>query len=106
MPILRVDLQRVAGAPGDVREVAEERALVPLFNVGVRARPGFDAVEEVPVVRGVVEGPRAAVDLLAVRIVNLVPRSIQNQRPLLAVKRNPEAGPLEPALVPAVAFVG
>src|SRR5262249_29570973 len=44
---LAVEVQRAAQAQGDVAQVTQTRALVPLLDVGVRAAAAADAVEEV-----------------------------------------------------------
>src|SRR5262245_11872890 len=48
---LGVEVQHPADAQGDVAEVAQPRALVPLLDVGVGALAALDAVEEVAEVR-------------------------------------------------------
>ena len=57
-----IELQRASDASGDVAEVTKAGRKVTDFNVGIRACAGFDAFEEVAVMRGSIG---AAAHLLA-----------------------------------------
>src|SRR5205085_2255840 len=104
---LRVDIQRVAGAVGDVAEMAEQRALHALFDLGVRTLAGADAVQEVLLVGRIAGGACSSGELLAVGIQNPVASAFgADHGALVAVERAAEHGILEPALVPAPPFPG
>src|SRR5262245_9772959 len=67
---LRVALQRSASAIGDVPQVAQQRGLVPLFDLAVQLGPRTDRVEEVADMDRVAAGDGGLLHFLALRIVN------------------------------------
>src|SRR5262249_9479854 len=85
--VLRVPAQGAADAVGDVAEVAKQRALVAVLDVGVGALAALDAIEEIPQV-----GPLRVDPLVgSLGPVDHAPALFaENQRPLFPIEDDAE----------------
>src|SRR5262245_22347826 len=92
--VFGVTLQGSPGPVGDVAQMAQERALVPLLDLAVDLLippVGRQPVAEVSVLPRL--GRRELLDLLALHVVDRVPAVLEYQAPLLAVEDHVEGRP-------------
>src|SRR5438477_5581999 len=99
-----VKVERAARSPGDVAEVAPERALDTLLDLRVRFSAVADAVEEVGKVRGVVAAALEGGKFLAIEVIDLAAVAGKDQITLVAVKIDPEPLALKTARVTTATF--
>src|SRR5438128_5240389 len=96
---LGVEAERVAGAEGDVAEVAEARTLVSFLDVGVGSSAVANAVEEVLQVSAVhghlLRGVIARADRIAGGVADLPSLPVEGQDAVLTVQRHAPRLPLE-----------
>src|SRR2546423_10162693 len=96
----------MAGAERYVAQVAHQGALVALLDVRVGPVAAAHALQEVQLVRLVAAGAVVARQLLPVHPQDAVAAVVYQHGPLVAVERDAELRPLEPARVPAPSLPG
>src|SRR6266545_3788348 len=94
---LRFEVERAAGAPGDVSQVTPECALDPFLNLRVQLAAVADAVDEVREMTGVVPLAFDRGNLLAVEVINFIAVAGDDEIALVTVKTDSETFAFEPA---------
>jgi rhamnose transport system permease protein len=103
----RIEIHGMARAVGDVSQLAQERAFVTFFDVGIWPAAGTDAIEKIPQMRVVaVEALAFGGELLAGGVEDLVVAAIEDHRSIIAVEGDAKGRTLEAMAMPVAAFPG